>query len=381
MWAEISRFLFRFLFLAIFIIISAILVLQVENSPIIDQIHHDETSSINAPDIRLCFDGWTDTLPQLQCTTDYGQSCNQHVRDITTNVESNLNYYGSKLTCYLFTGQHMYLGNDRLSNNGSQIQFYFNEPNNTRSIIHVEFYHPLHDPNRPIYTLPGLFDRWYNKDESAKFQADEQANLKTENVYNIDPHISTQMGYEFTKREKIDLTAWNYIGFGTQRETVHQIKTLLLHHNNDNSSFYVYPSSYSTVVIREQRAFTIIHGIGIIGGIFGLMIGIQANVFGYRPRSPWGMVHRCSIGLMRKSLLKGLRARFSNHDVDIPIIHPVHKRYSTKSPMNEVIIDNDEDKRMVKLEERLHVFEMLFQAYYIDDEVFRSLSNSTTMNG
>jgi hypothetical protein len=36
-WAEISRLLFRLLFLAVFITISTVLVLQVQNSPVIDQ--------------------------------------------------------------------------------------------------------------------------------------------------------------------------------------------------------------------------------------------------------------------------------------------------------------------------------------------------------
>lgn len=392
MWAETSRFLFRFSFLAIFVIVSTVLVIQIQNSPIIDQTHHDDNVSIIAPDIRFCFDGWVDhPAPKLQCTTDYGQSCTEYITDITKNVESNLNYYGSKLTCYLFWGSNVYLGNNRLFSNGSQIQFhYYYDDSGTgidynRSIVHVELYHPKHDPNIPVYNITnGNFDQWYSDDEMAKFQADEQANLKTENVYTLHPLTQSQIGYEFTIREKIDLTAWNYIGFGTQRETLHQIQSSLYRdvvksnvHTEGNflqGSFVVYPVSRSTIVIREQRAFTVIHGMGIIGGIFGLIVGIQVNLFGYRPRSPWGIVHRWSVGLMRRSLLKGLRSRFSNQ-VHIPIIHPVHRRYSEKGPT--AIIEDDDDERMMKLEERLHVFEMLFQAYYIDDEVFQSLSSST----
>lgn len=410
-WAEASRFLFRFSFLAIFVIVSTVLVIQIQNSPIIDQTHHDENLSTVSPDIRFCFDGWIDRpAPKLQCTTDYGQSCTQYIRDITKNINSNLNYYGSTLTCYLFTGANVYLSNSRMSSNGSQIQFYYYDDDATapsvdynRSVIHVELYHPKHDPNIPVYNITdsaGSFDQWYSSDEMAKFQSDEQVNSKTENIYNIHPLTQSQVGYEFTQREKIDVTAWNYIGFGTQRETMHQIKSNL-HHDAVRSnvrtdkgflqgSLVVHPLSRNTVVIREQRAFTVIHGMGIIGGIFGLIVGIQVNLFGYRPRSPWGLVHRWAIGLMRRSLLKGLRSRFSNQ-VHIPIIHPVHRRYSEKSPVSpenylastavvsiEEDDDDDDDERMMKLEERLHVFEMLFQAYYIDDEVFQSLSSTST---
>lgn len=410
-WAEASRFFFRFSFLAIFVFVSTVLVIQIQNSPIIDQTHHDDNPSIVSPDIRLCFDGWIDRpAPKLQCTTDYGQSCTQYIRDITKHINSNLNYYGSTLTCYLFTGSNVYLGNNRLSSNGSQIQFYYYEEDTAatvdynRSVIHVELYHPKHDPNIPVYNIKdsaGSFYQWYSSDEMAKFQADEQVNSKTENIYNIHPLTQIQLGYEFTQREKIDVTAWNYIGFGTQRETMHQVKSNL-HHDAVRSSvrtderflqgsLVVHPISQSTVVIREQRAFTVIHGMGIIGGIFGLIVGIQVSLFGYRPRSPWGLVHRWAIGLMQRSLLKGLRSRFSNQ-VHIPIIHPVHRRFSEKipgSPASHITPptaaavtieedDDDDDERMMKLEERLHVFEMLFQAYYIDDEVFQSLSSTSS---
>src|SRR5207249_3529267 len=38
--------------------------------------------------------------------------------------------------------------------------------------------------------------------------------------------------------------------------------------------------------------------------------------------------------------------------------------------------EEDNIERMARLEERLHVFELLFQAYYINDEVFRSLDDA-----
>lgn len=404
-WAEICRLLFRFSFLAIFIVVSAILILQVENSPIIDQTYHDEQTAIMAPDIRFCFDGWINQPdPVIQCSTDFGESCSQHLHNITQNIQSNLNYYGTKLTCYLFTSSNdIKLGENRSSSNGSQLQFYYYGQASNNSILHVEFYHPLHDPNIPTYDLAGgQFDGWYSQDESAKFQSNEQMNLKTENVYNIDPMVASQIGYEYSKREKMDLTAWNYIGFGTKRETLYQIQTTMHEstamspENDDNQqvlgSLTIFPTSYNTLVMREQRAFTVIHGMGIIGGIFGLIIGLQANLFGYRPRSPWGIVHRCSVSLMRRSLLEGLKSRFSS-DVHIPIVHPVHRRYSKAAAIlshrkkqqeinndasnKEVEEDEDQDQRLKKLEERLHVFELLFQAYYIDDEVFRSLVNAT----
>lgn len=81
-------------------------------------------------------------------------------------------------------------------------------------------------------------------------------------------------------------------------------------------------------------------------------------------------------------------------------MHPVHRRFSVvqrehQKQMRQRLkkiydVDDEETKlsdddddgsveeergdRMARLEERLHVFELLFQAYYINDEVFRSLA-------
>jgi hypothetical protein len=254
-------------------------------------------------------------------------------------------------------------------------------------------------------------------------------NLKTENIFEVRPTFATRIGYELLERQKMDGSAWNYIGFGSTRASQYHLKSNQMSADGETTygtnpqplgSLYVYPLRYDVTVMREQRAFTLMNGMGIVGGIFGLIVGFQASLFGYRPRSPWGIVHRWSVGLMRKSLLQGLRARFPTTDqVRIPIVHPVHRRFSeallspshipSPSPTSAtrksqlthhtsieeeeqddtltitsqkknffMACDEDEDegKRMARLEERLHIFELLFQAYYIDDEVFRSLQNA-----
>ncbi|CEP07381.1 hypothetical protein [Parasitella parasitica] len=436
LWAEISRLLFRFSFLAIFITMTTVLILQVQNSPIIDQQYYDHNSdyTVLAPDIRFCFDGWVDTAsPVIQCATDFGESCDMFLINITDRVKSNLNYYGTKLSCQLFRApkKTFKLGrtNDRMAHSGSFLKFYYyGVPSTSDSILHVELYHPDHDPNIPVYNITGDFS-WYSSDENAKFQSAEQVNLKTENVYEVRPTFATRIGYELFERQKMDGSAWNYIGFGSTRISQYRLKSNQMSADADATvystnpqplgSLHVYPMRYDTTVMREQRAFTLVNGMGIVGGIFGLIVGFQASLFGYRPRSPWGIVHRWSVGLMRRSLLRGLRARFPTTDqVHIPIVHPVHRRFSeallTKSLMTPATVkkanqldqaairrdleeeeeeednltitsqknhqedeeEEDEEKRMARLEERLHVFELLFQAYYIDDEVFRSLQNA-----
>ncbi|KAI7889266.1 uncharacterized protein EV154DRAFT_424098 [Mucor mucedo] len=380
LWAEMSRFIFRSFFFAVFMMMSVILLVQVQDSPMIDQVHRDEHTTVLAPHLRFCFDGWKSVV--LQCTTNFGGSCNEHLEDMTPQVQGNLNYYGYALTCYLFKADTLLLGPDRWTSQGTSLQFYYYGETLNQSIVHVESYPPLHDPNLPVYGLSGEFDGWYTADENAKFQASEQGNLKTQNVFHLESTRASQIGYRYGRREKMDRSLWNLIGFGTRREMVHDIETVQYQTTTMDvtwveeeegslplvGSLHVFPTSYHTKVMREQRAFTVIGGMGMIGGIFGLMIGFQASVFGYRPRSPWGIVHRWTVGWMRKSLLDGLRARFSKKDLHIPIVHPIHH-------------GKEEEHRMAKLEERLHVFEFLFQAYYIDDEVFRSLGNSSSGNG
>ncbi|KAK4515433.1 uncharacterized protein ATC70_010378 [Mucor velutinosus] len=404
-------------------------------SPIIDQQYYDHNSdyTVAAPDIRFCFDGWVNTAsPVLQCATDFGESCSNYLINITENVRSNLNYYGTKLSCQLFRPlkQTFKLGrtNDRIAHSGSFLKFYYYGQPSNNSILHVELYHPDHDANLPVYNISGDFE-WYSMDENAKFQSSEQMNLKTENVFEVHPSYSTRIGYELLERQKMDGSAWNYIGFGSTRISQYQLKSNQMSADSETTygtnpqplgSLHVYPMRYDVTVMREQRAFTLVNGMGIVGGIFGLIVGFQASLFGYRPRSPWGILHRWSVGLMRRSLLQGLRARFPTTDqVHIPIVHPVHRRFSeallstspttsstpisaTRKPQlahRTTIIeekeddtltitskkgdfcmvsdeDEDEEKRMARLEERLHVFELLFQAYYIDDEVFRSLQNA-----
>lgn len=334
-----------------------------------------------------------------------------------------MNYYGTKLSCQLFRPPQrtFKLGrtNDRLAHSGSFLKFYYyGPPSSNNSILHVELYHPDHDANLPVYNISGDFE-WYSLDENAKFQSAEQMNLKTENVFEVYPTYATRIGYELLERQKMDGSVWNYIGFGSTRVSQYSLRSNQMSADSDTiystdpqplGSLHVYPLQYDTTVMREQRAFTLVNGMGIVGGIFGLIVGFQASLFGYRPRSPWGIVHRWSVGLMRRSLLQGLRTRFpTTNEVHIPIVHPVHRRFSealAASPispttarkvqlMHATIVEEDdnltitsqkkeyeeeeeedEGKRMARLEERLHVFELLFQAYYIDDEVFRSLQNA-----
>jgi hypothetical protein len=145
----------------------------------------------------------------------------------------------------------------------------------------------------------------------------------------------------------------------------------------DLGTFVVAPAAYQTTVYKESKIYSLLNALGFVGGVVGLVFGFQAWLFGYRPRSPWGVVHRWSVGDMKRSLLRGLQNNFKT-EAGIPLVHPVHKRFSQQqqpgyTPYSPFDADPD---RISKVEERMQVLELLFKAYYVDDEVFRSLDNA-----
>lgn len=307
--------------------------LQVRNSPIIDQkfYRHTDDYTIDVPgkyssshfvksvtlymiiDIRFCFDGWypdqVKTMPFLRCATDFGDSCSQYIINITDSVRTGLDYYGEQLTCFLFRSSPDFrLGrtSDRSSSSsGSYLKFHYygdHLPSN-QSRIHVTFYNKYHDPNLPVYNIHDPYNlpdfHWYSKDENAAFQAAEQANLRTDNAFDLDTNSVSTGSYELSERQVIiSDNVWNkYFGIGTARSVMHQIESQAMsepstaHYHSIPAplgAFNVFPRRYEVAVFREQRAFTLLNAMGIIGGISGLLLGLQALLFGFRPRSPWG---------------------------------------------------------------------------------------------
>ncbi|KAF7723202.1 hypothetical protein EC973_002277 [Apophysomyces ossiformis] len=403
------------------------------DSPVIDQKYYIRSpdKTVDVPDIRFCFDGWipssTAVAPYIQCATDFGDSCSEYISNVTDQVQIGLTYYGSKLFCYLFhapTTFRLGQSNDRVQSNGTYLKFYYYGdyiPSN-RSQLHIVFYNKMHDPNFEVYGIEDPFHipfEWYSSSENSAFQIAEQENMRTSNAYDLDPNSASTASYELVQHEEMELNIWNYVGFAAMRALMFEVDskasteksledadTVYTSYPQPLGSLHVFPSSFDVTVYREQRAFTFVNAMGIIGGIFGLILGLQACLFGYRPRSPWGVVHRWSVGQMRRSLLHGLRSKFPK-GVHVPIVQPVHRRFSvgTLSPNDNkaeikrsytdprqarpkdesktiIVLNEDQqqeredennEERMARLEERLHVFELLFQAYYINDEVFRSL--------
>ncbi|KAI8099213.1 uncharacterized protein BX664DRAFT_381806 [Halteromyces radiatus] len=353
LWAEMSRLLFRIMFLAVFSTVVVVLILQVRNSPIIDQKYyvHNEEYTVDVPDIRFCFDGWTNdnsvVWPYIQCATDFGDSCSQYLMDISKNVETGLNYYGTTLRCYLFRAPVSFrLGrtNDRIISNGSYLKFYYygDRLSSNESHLHLVFYNKYHNPNLPVYHIEDPYNlpfSWYSDSEDAQFQSAEEENLRTENAFDLNPNVGSTSSFATIEREEIQSTNfWNYVGIASVHKRAYEIEskavsetvtTVYATEPQPLGSLHVFPASYEVTVLREQRAFTLVNAMGIIGGIFGLIVGLQACLFGYRPRSPMGLIHRMGMGQMRWSISQGLLAtRFDSLQTPVPIVNPVHRRFS-----------------------------------------------------
>lgn len=308
---------------------------QVIHSPIIDQLSF-ETSldrTIDVPDIKFCFDGF---VPYIRCTTDFGTQCTDYIQPSSVST-----------TCLVFQApDHFKLGQttSRLQSNGSFLKFdYYTKEKQSQldaQQIQVELFHKLYHHNSNAAASSSSPSSYY---------------------YSVPFGQTDTIHYQLMKRVRLVPGLWNYIGVSPLTEPDYELETISTtdyfstrHDPSSGSpeplgSLQIVPMSIETRVYREQKAFAWINAMGICGGLFGLLFSLQSCLFGYRPRSPWGYLHRWSFGNLRSSLMLGLQNRFV-----VP---------STTA----------EKERLGKMEDRLHVLESLFQAYYIDDEIFREL--------
>ncbi|KAK4514924.1 negative regulator of the PHO system [Mucor velutinosus] len=475
-WAESSRLLLKTLFLMLFVYLIFTLSTQVLNSPIIDQLSYESNDQmlIDVPDVKFCFEHWEETNdPIIQCTTDFGAQCSNFFYQLPkkTNAE------GTNSVCSLFRAPTTFkLGQTSkrsLDSSGSFLKFDYYSANGKNSTlvsskeqqVNVELYNKLHDPslelyrstlNQAISNLTSLAFEWNSNEEESMYRSESDlAGQADKNAYRLSTRLMSTISFELIKRISLESSIWNYIGIAPSISTRYEIDTMTasesfpLEYNPLSSSvqpfgsLHVFPANYQTKVLREQKAFAFINAIGIFGGLFGLLFSLQTCLFGYRPRSPWGYMHRWSFGQFRSSLMNGLHANFfpstmkaftnhrylslehpsssvqplQQHVSDYSIasstlssqhhqsnyFHPANAMPSTsKHGLHPLTIPTAEAKsnancllspspiinfsemkgkrgselRMTLIEERIYTLERLFQAYYIDDEIFRSLDRA-----
>jgi hypothetical protein len=291
------------------------------------------------------------------------------------------------VNCYLFRAPTDFaLTSTSGANNGSRLLFtFYGDQAINYGRIHTSVYPKQMNPNAVIYGINDTLTNLMSEAEVLNWQVNERNDIQATNVYDIKPFTYSALAYDLINHAYLQDVGWNYVGFLPITNSTPEVTSYFRQEapnpnyastHADLGVMAVFPNAYIVTVQREVKMYTLVNAIGFVGGVFGLLIAVQTCLFGYRPKSPWGVVHRWSIGDMKRSLLRGLQSKFKITDSGIPLVHPVHHRFSV-TDLQGLDLDEPETKRINRVEERIQMLEMLFKAYYVDDEVFRSLDDAS----
>ncbi|CAO3660620.1 unnamed protein product [Rhizopus stolonifer] len=400
-WAETSRLISQVFFLFIFVMFLYFVIRQAIDSPNVTQRIESASATVNVPDVRFCYDGFpseSTTLingdngaPGLACMTDNGYSCTQYVQQLDMSVfQPTFSDSLGSVNCFLFRAPDDFkLTSTSGSNNGSRLLFtLFGDLATTYGRIHISVFAKNMDPNAKVYNTNDNIPVYMSEADVLNWQTAERNDLQSTNVFTIEPSTYSALSYDVVDHRYLQPVGWNYVGFLPITNSTPEIETNFRSEapnpnytttHTDLGLVAIYPETWATLIDREVKMYTLVNALGFVGGIFGMLIAVQAWLFGFRPRSPWGVVHRWSTGSRKQSLLSGLQSKFKTADSGIPLVHPVHHRFSTNEFQN--LGQETEAQRVSRVEERMQVLELLFKAYYVDDEVFRSLDNAAGGGG
>ncbi|KAI7848065.1 hypothetical protein BDC45DRAFT_524491 [Circinella umbellata] len=392
-WAETTRIVSQIFLLFLFVCFLVFVIRQAINSPNVTQRIEEAAAEVDVPDVRFCFDGFPTygegdaRNPGVVCQTDTGYSCTNYIQPLdmslfTPTFASNLGAVG----CYLFRGDKDFkLTSTSGQNNGSRLLFsFFGDQTTTYGRIHVSVYPKEMDPNVKVYNINDDMPVIMSEFDVLTWQNNERNDIQATNIFDIEPFTYSAMSYNLIDHRYLQDVGWNYVGFAPITNSTPEVESnfrseapnpgYTLSHA-DIGFMAVYPETYADFTDREVKMYTLLNALGFVGGIFGLLIAVQTWLFGFRPRSPWGVVHRWSVGDMKRSLLRGLQTNFKTTDSTVPLVHPLHPRFSMQN-MADLGYES-EGQRINRVEERMQILELLFKAYYVDDEIFRSLDNAT----
>lgn len=345
-------------------------------------------------DVRFCFDGYPTYAdasdarnPGVVCQTDTGYSCTNFVQQLNMSIFTPT--FASDLgavNCFLFRGDSTFkMTSTSGANNGSRLLFtFFGDQSIQYGRVHVSVYPKAMDPNVKVYNLNDNIPVIMSDADVLNWQNAERNDIQATNVYEVQPSTYSALSYDLVDHRYLQSVGWNYVGFAPITNSTPEVESnfraeaqnpAYTQTHSDLAFMAIYPNSYQNLTDREVKMYTLVNALGFVGGIFGLLIAVQAWMFGYRPRSPWGVVHRWSVGDMKRSLLRGLQHNFKTSESSIPLVHPLHPRFSMQNLGADLGYES-EGQRISRVEERMQVLELLFKAYYVDDEIFRSLDNA-----
>ncbi|KAI7873939.1 uncharacterized protein EV154DRAFT_578509 [Mucor mucedo] len=389
-WAETTRIVLQVILFFIFSAFLVFILLQAINSPNITQTIEKPVTSVQVPDVRFCFDGFppynsTDIrMPGVTCMTDIGYPCTEYVRPLNMSIfqPTFADSFGS-VNCFLFRSPtDFFLTSTLGQNNGSRLLFNFwGDQTIEHGSIHVSIYPKTMNPNTVMYnildgpaTLMTSISDWINN---------EISDIQATNVFDIQPFSYSSISYNLVDHTHLQSVGWNYIGFSPVLNSTPEVVSNFRQEapnsqypigHPDIGFIAIFPEAFVDTIKREVKVYTLVNALGFVGGTLGLLIAVQTWLIGFRPRSPWGVVHRWSMGDMKRSLLINLRSKFRITDSGVPLVHPVSNRYSINEFMGMQYAT--EAQRIHRVEERIQTLELMFKAYYVDDEIFRSLNDA-----
>ncbi|KAG0170108.1 glycylpeptide N-tetradecanoyltransferase [Apophysomyces sp. BC1015] len=357
-------------------------------------------------DMRLCFDGSSNVedsadAPHVNCLTDFGYDCREFVHKLDLAIHQPALDASYPTNCYLFAPPDWF----RLSNKIEFITKEINENSNGTEIyfpmygkssqINAALYAPNMDPNRVVYfnqsqmLTQSQIDLWLFEESRLSL---------SENSYSIGtPRAFYKLAYQLQMHQYLDNSRWNYIGFQPIRNSTPEVMTTLRErslstpvvHGIKMAFITLCPANFKITTVQEQRIYSVVNSLGNIGGVIGLLASIQLFMFGYRPKSPWGIVQSWSFGKMKHSIIRRLTSDLDVLDTSVPLASIVHERFSDKlrsvhfdhtSRDDATLFETNESgegsQRTKRLEQRVQLMELMFKVYYVDDEIFRALQHS-----
>ncbi|KAI9251874.1 hypothetical protein BDA99DRAFT_608005 [Phascolomyces articulosus] len=365
-WAEAAHLVTKILLCCIFAAYITYTAILISESPISTLTLITTADRIYFPDIRICVQGFSSvsylnfesdsTIAPLQAM-DSG-----FIRQLEqTQLGHEQNMTHGPLLCWLFVPPKdtFYLTRREVRDGGVlRIVFDGQLADEGEADIYVELYPHGANPNLVVYESmdqPNL-----SKQDLEDWMRIEFNDIKTgNNRYRASYRTSTSISFQERTRRYLTEASWNTVGFASiyesQSELVTSFQTTIP--NNDTIAgtvFDFYPTSVMSTTLQEQRIYTLFTTIGPVAGILGLLFMFDRLLFGARPRSPWGVVHRMSMGMFRDSLHKQLRKTFGFLHRPIPFIDPVDNRlFTNHEPMMDVHglarrkkrnnIDNDDE--------------------------------------
>ncbi|KAI9019549.1 hypothetical protein CLU79DRAFT_757757 [Phycomyces nitens] len=420
-WTEIFRLAAQLILAFIFLAYLVFSIRQVLESPTTSITIRTIVPSVQIADIRFCFEGWdaSENLDQvtsegngviLACYTDRDVSCLEFLTklDMTVHIpifeDSTAGSY-----CYLFSPPSWFrLGNTGDgSRNGTRIRVIFHADQGVSGIIRITQYPPGMNPNIKIYNIniTDVSSQMSDQDVNEWATRDMQGKSDS-NTFTMYTNYSMNMKYQIKDHQYLENTGWNRIGFLPRYNSTPEISSSIL--TSDSSvqkylqyaysadiigSLNLYPEDYSTVIEQDQKIHTIINSLGSVGGILSLIVGIQVWLFGFRPKSPWGVVQHFSRGFMRRSLRTSLQKKFKTNtpipfvDIDRTEDCQINRTKTDDGQTDEtktMLLEDQQDQkwndlqdRVYLMESRMKLTERLFEAYYLDTEIFKELGSAT----